>query len=171
MFYQEYRENEQLEAAVKKMQPNTAYYLDNPIEGNDIQVKGDNGSYMLVDGQQVIYNPLINAEFSNEKITVHPIPNLLDGKIVSKIQVEFSEKNTDPLSNNAIFINADMIKGHKLTNNEDKKDENENIIEYATNVYSFETIDDVSTKIRYLGIIPSSLSENEFIILNYYTTD
>lgn len=171
MFYQEYRQNESLEAAIKKMQPNTAYYLDNPIEGNDIQVKGDNGSYILVDGQQVIYNPLINAEFSDEEITVHPITNLLDGKIVSKIQVEFSEKNTEPLSKNAVFINADMIRGYKKTDNKDKKDENGNITEYATNIYLFETIDDVTTKIRYLGIIPSSLSENEFIILNYYTTD
>ena len=127
MFYQEYRENEQLETAVKKMQPNTAYYLDSPIEGNDIQVKGDNGSYMLVNGQQVIYNPLINAEFSDEKITVHPITNLLEGKIVSKVQVEFSEKNTNPLSKNAIFINADMIRGYKQTDNKDIK------IKVATN--------------------------------------
>lgn len=170
MFYQEYRQNESLEPAVDTMQPNIAYYLDSPIKGDSVQVTGDNGSYMLTSGQQVIYNPLINAKIDSG-ILVHPIPNLLDGKIVSKIQTEFSEKNTNLLSNNAIFINADMIKGHKQTNNENKKDEDGNIIEYVTNIYSFETIDDVSTKIRYLGIIPCNMQENNFIILNYYTID
>jgi hypothetical protein len=158
MFYQEYRQNESLEPAVRTMQPNIAYYLDNPIEGDNVQVTGDNGSYMLTNGQQIIYNPLINAKIDSG-ILVHPIPNLLDGKIVSKIQAEFSEKNTNSLSNNAIFINADMIRGYKKTN------------ETETNIYSFETIDDVATKIRYLGIIPCNMQDNDFIILNYYTTD
>lgn len=161
MFYQKYLSNIKLSGAVKEMEPNKAYYLQNQINSvTPVKVTGENGSYELVNGQQVIYNPLIKAKIDGD-IDVYPIENLLsDGQIVSKIQVEFSEDNTDFLSNNAIFINADMIKGYKQTNNEN-----------TNNIYSFETIDDVATKIRYLGIIPSSLSEDEFIILNYYTTD
>jgi hypothetical protein len=52
-----------------------------------------------------------------------------------------------------------MITGYKKTN------------DAATNIYTFETLDDIVTKIRYLGVIPNSLGQNEFIILNYYTTD
>lgn len=194
MFYQKYLSQTKLPTSVTQMEPNKAYYLSRSLTDKDkLIVKGSNGSYELVSEQQVIYNPLIKATIEGEydssedkgKITIYPIENLLSNEeVVSKIQVEFSEKNTNPLSNNAIFINADMIKGYKQTNNENKKDKDGNIIEYATNIYSFETIDDVTTKIRYLGIIGRSLNEpiknedgttqevtGEFIILNYYTTE
>ena len=97
MFYQEYRKNATLEEKVNTMLPNTAYYLDEPFE-EDVEVQGKNGSYILVKGEQVIYNPLIEAKINNGAVEVHPIPNLIEGKVVSKIQVEFSEKNTYPLS-------------------------------------------------------------------------
>lgn len=181
MFYQKYLPKTDLPKAVTKMEPNKAYYLSRALTDKDkLMVRGSNGSYELISEQQVIYNPLIEAIIEGEydssegkgMIVIYPIENLLiNGQIVSKIQVEFSEKNVDSLSNNAIFINADMIKGCKQTNNENKKDENGNIIEYATNIYSFETIDDVATKIRYLGIIPCNMQDNDFIILNYYTND
>lgn len=174
------------------LKANVVYYILN--NNNEIlYIKGTNGNYQLSKDDMVLYNPLKDAilytneectiqyipeievdennNLNNKGISIYEISNLLDGQIVSKIQVEFSEKNVDSLSNNAIFINADMIKGYKQTNNENKKDKDGNIIEYATNVYSFETIDDVSTKIRYLGIIPCDIQEDEFIILNYYTTD
>ena len=201
MFYQEYKDinNSNFNSVtVKDNQNNTlsnylkekqAYYIKN--NGQMFYIKGVNGDFELQSGTSVFYNPLKDAalyiknednlvlyNFPNlgteEKpvyVEIYEIPNLLDGQIVSKIQVEFSEKNVDLLSNNAIFINADMIKGYKQTNNENKKDKDGNIIEYVTNVYSFETIDDVATKIRYLGIIPCNMQDNDFIILNYYTTD
>ena len=160
MFYQKYLPQTKLPNAVKEMEPNKAYYLLEPIDINTtVQVIGDNGSYELIGGQQVIYNPLIKAKINGD-LEVYPIENLLvNGQVVSKIQVEFSEQNINPLSNNAIFINADMIRGYKQTNNEEK------------NIYSFETIDDVTTKIRYLGIIPCNMQKDDFIILNYYTND
>lgn len=200
MFYQEYKDinnsnfnlitvkdNQNKTTLSNYLKEKQAYYIKNNEQ--IFYIKGANGDFELQSETSVFYNPLKDAalyvknednlvlyEFPNlaeEKpdVEIYEIPNLLDKQIVSKVQVEFSEKNTNPLSNNAIFINADMIRGYKKTNNENKKDEKGNIVEYATNIYSFETIDDVSTKIRYLGIIPSSLLENDFIILNYYTND
>jgi hypothetical protein len=167
------------------LEANVAYYITGNmenIENKTLYVKGSNGTYeLIVDGTTVFYNPLSEARlyidkecteayvpvvdkdndgnFINNGISIYAIPNLLNGQIVSKIQVEFSEKNLEKLSNNAIFINADMIKGYKQTN------------ETEINVYSFETIDDVTTKIRYLGIIPCNMQKDDFIILNYYTND
>lgn len=166
MFYQKYLSQTELPASVTKMEPNKAYYLSRSLTDKDkLTVKGSNGSYELVSEQQVIYNPLIEATIEGEydssedkgEIAIYPIENLLvNGEVVSKIQVEFSEStNTKPLSDNAIFINADMIRGYKKSDN----------------IYTFETIDDVATKIRYLGIIPCNMQKDDFIILNYYTTD
>jgi hypothetical protein len=201
MFYQEYKDinnsnfnsitvkDDQNKTLSNYLKANQAYYIKN--NNQMFYIKGTNGDFELQDKAFVFYNPLNDAalyikkednlvlyEFPNlgtkEKpvyVEIYEIPNLLDGKIVSRIQAEFSEKNVDSLSNNAIFINADMIKGYKQTNNENKKDKDGNIIEYVTNVYSFETIDDVATKIRYLGIIPCNIQDNDFIILNYYTND
>lgn len=191
MFYQEYREKinvnfnpivvkdkeDQNKTLSNYLKANQAYYIKN--NNQMFYIKGTNGYFELQSKVPVFYNPLNDAalyvknednlvlyEFQNSDVEIYEIPNLLDGKIVSKIQVEFSEKydksenkTNHKLSNNAIFINTDMIKGYKQTDSTER------------NIYSFETIDNVATKIRYLGIIPCNMQENDFIILNYYTTD
>lgn len=168
MFNQEYRNSTTLTKQVKngELKANTVYYLSN-IPQSKLTVEKDNSSYEILPGQQLVYNPLDNAkikDYSDEN-EIYEIENLIKDKTVSKIQVEFFEKNNSGLlSRNSIFINADEIRGYKQ----------------SENVYSFETIDDVTTKIRYLGIVARDLNKpvegetqttDEFIVLNYYTND
>lgn len=174
MFYQEYITNSAKYLSrinfinnEKYLQSKVAYYINGTIP--KLYVKGNNGRYELAENTKVFYNPLNNAtlytdeecseKFSDTNITIYQINNLLDGKTASKVQAEFFETNTAFSSHSAILINANMITGYKKTN------------DAATNIYSFETLDDIVTKIRYLGVIPNSLGQNEFIILNYYTED
>ena len=170
MFNQEYRNSTTLTKLVEngELKANTVYYLS-IIPENKLIVKKDNSSYEILPEQQLVYNPLDNATIEGYNGNIYEIENLIKDKVVSKIQVEFIEKNnSEVLSRNSIFINTDEIRGYKQ----------------SENIYSFETIDDVTTKIRYLGIVGRSLNEpiknedgttqdvtGEFIILNYYTTD
>lgn len=170
MFYQVYKDLKTLTKQVKngELKANTVYYLSN-IPQSKLTVKKDNSSYEILPKQQLVYNPLDNAAIEDYNGDIYEVENLIKDKIVSKIQVEFFEKNnSELLSRNSIFINADEIRGYKQ----------------SENIYNFETIDDVTTKIRYLGIVGRSLNEpiknedgttqdvtGEFIILNYYTTD
>lgn len=161
MFYQEYKNSTTLTKLVKngELKANTVYYLSD-IPANKLIVKKDNSSYEILPKQQLVYNPLDNATIEDYNGDIYEIENLIKDKIVSKIQVEFFEKNNSKvLSKNSIFINADEIRGYKQ----------------SENIYSFETIDDVTTKIRYLGIVGRDLNSgettDECIILNYYTND
>ena len=168
MFYQKYFDsNNAGENSIKivdVMEANTAYYLSNPPQDKPYIVRsGEKSYYEIPVGQQVLYNPLPNAIIENYEGNIYLIENILTNEVISKIQIEISEKNQvrdDALSFNSLFINNDKIHGYVVSRTDDE------------NIYSFETIDDVSTKIRYLGIItPNGLSDGEFIILNYYTND
>ena len=168
MFYQKYYDSttipESRMPSVEKMDANKAYYLDTPpteATGPYI-VKSINGSYEIPITQEVVYNPLPEAIIENYSGNIYYIENILTDEVVSKIHMEISEKNkiNEMVSFNSLFINNDKIHGYNIGSKE------------GEHIYSFETIDDVSTKIRYLGIItPNGLSEGEFIILNYYTND
>ena len=161
MFNQEYRNLTTLTKLVEngELKANTVYYLS-IIPENKLIVKKDNSSYEILPEQQLVYNPLDNATIEGYNGNIYEIENLIKDKVVSKIQVEFIEKNnSEVLSRNSIFINTDEIRGYKQ----------------SENIYSFETIDDVANKIRYLGIVGRDLNSGEIteecIILNYYTTD
>ena len=166
MFYQEYITKTNKNKYLKEMaegvalEAKKAYYLEEPFE-TKVEIKGSNGSFEISPGQQIIYNPLNNAIIdSSKKVKIYEIVNLIENKTVIKIQAEFLEKdNKNSLSNNFIFINIDAIKGHKQSDG----------------LFLFNTIDDATSKIRYLGVIPIELklegNDDDCILLNYYTTD
>lgn len=166
MFYQEYitktNKNKYLKEIAEgvALEAKKAYYLEKPFT-TKVEIKGSNGSFEVSPGQQIIYNPLNNAIIdSSEKVKIYEIVNLIENKTVIKIQAEFLEKdNKNSLSNNFIFINIDAIKGHKQSDG----------------LFLFNTIDDATSKIRYLGVIPIELklkgNDDDCILLNYYTTD
>lgn len=163
MFNQIYITTNILQDPVEILEKNTAYYL-REAPTDTLKVVGSNGEYEIVPGEQVIYNPLIDAKIQNYDKDIYKIENLLkEGETISKIQAELCEVESEAssaLSKNAIFINANKIHGYKQFTSEN------------FNIYSFETLDDVSTKIRYLGVItPGELNGNEYILLNYYTED
>lgn len=196
MFYQKYVTKGLTSSVMKKntkdiFDSNIVYHIAFEIKKNTtLWVKGANGNYQLgrflyegTDGQAELktitfYNPLKEASiYINEDMTEklnlkanYEIINLAKNDIINKIQIEFFEQNNvNNLSENCIWINADKICGYKLNNQS----------------FRYETLDNVVTKIRYLGIVSPIITldggatytplletfEGDYAILNYYTAD
>ena len=144
--------------------------------GGEVALKYSDGTNAMVIGtynkDEVIYfyNDFQNVTLNNANSIQLLNNELLPNETVNKIQFMIKEalewdsekevyKEKD-LSNSVLFINIDAIKGYKVSTDN------------GYSIYKYETSDDVATKIRYLAIDKQTNDDaNEYILVNYYTTN